>query len=310
MIARATQSAYRSTNQPLLGDRGEGARGGRVIGGAAAQQFHRAARQRGLERDRTQVGVRAGDRIGQHGAECAAAGEFDERADRVRFDRDARRDTAVGETVVDVGARREVAAEQRQGLDGEIPDRQRPRVGGQGVVGADHQAQVLGEQGSAVDTRGVGAAERDTQVEGVGEQVLFEPVLRGLGDRDGDLRMRPVEPVHQRADEVGGDRRRHRHAQVPSGQILHIVDGTFARLEVAQRSARVLGVHLTGVGEAHRPPGAVEQLHTQQPLELFDLLRQRRLGDVQRLGGPGEVPVVGDGEQVPDMTQLHGHQNR
>ena len=40
-------------------------------------------------------------------------------------------------------------------------------------------------------------------------------------------------------------------------------------------------------------------------LELADLLRQRRLGDVQPIGGPAEVQLLGDGPEVAKMPQLH-----
>ena len=40
-------------------------------------------------------------------------------------------------------------------------------------------------------------------------------------------------------------------------------------------------------------------------LQLPDLLRQRRLRDVQAGGGAAEVPLLGDGDEVPQMAQLH-----
>ena len=56
------------------------------------------------------------------------------------------------------------------------------------------------------------------------------------------------------------------------------------------------GVGLARIGEAHGAARTVEQHRPQGSLELFDLLRQGRLGDMQSTGRPGEVPMIGDGE--------------
>lgn len=52
-----------------------------------------------------------------------------------------------------------------------------------------------------------------------------------------------------------------------------------------------------GGGEPHGPGGPVEQLDAQIPLEQLDLLAERRLRDVQPLGGPPEVQFLGDGDE-------------
>ena len=40
-------------------------------------------------------------------------------------------------------------------------------------------------------------------------------------------------------------------------------------------------------------------------LEPADLLGQRRLGDVLALGGAGEVALVGERDEVPELSQIH-----
>lgn len=44
-----------------------------------------------------------------------------------------------------------------------------------------------------------------------------------------------------------------------------------------------------------------EKLYAEFRLQLFDLLRQRRLGDVQTFRGAPEVALLGDGDEVPDV---------
>ena len=50
---------------------------------------------------------------------------------------------------------------------------------------------------------------------------------------------------------------------------------------------------------------ALDQLDAELLLQLLDLGRQRRLADEARLGGPAEVAVVGHGDQVLEIAQVH-----
>ncbi len=104
------------------------------------------------------------------------------------------------------------------------------------------------------------------------------------------------------ADQIGGERRGDAQTQVAAGEILDVVDGAFRGGQVTQCAPGMVGVDDTGVGEAHRAAGAVQQLHAQGPLQLLDLLGERGLGDVQLFGGAREAAVFGDGEQVTQVT--------
>src|SRR6185436_7378069 len=50
---------------------------------------------------------------------------------------------------------------------------------------------------------------------------------------------------------------------------------------------------------------AVQQRHAELGLEPPDLLRERRLGHVQALGGAPEVAFLGDGDERAEETDLH-----
>jgi hypothetical protein len=58
-------------------------------------------------------------------------------------------------------------------------------------------------------------------------------------------------------------------------------------------------------GRVHTARGAVEQGGADLPLERGDLLGQWGLRDADGLGGAAEVPVLGQGEGVAQMPQLH-----
>ena len=53
------------------------------------------------------------------------------------------------------------------------------------------------------------------------------------------------------------------------------------------------------------PGAAVEEQHPQLALEQADLAAERRLGQVQAGGGPGEVLLLGHGEHVGQLVQFH-----
>jgi hypothetical protein len=50
------------------------------------------------------------------------------------------------------------------------------------------------------------------------------------------------------------------------------------------------------------PAVADEQLDADAALQSLDLLRQRRPGDVQPLGGPTEVQLLGDRHEVAQLA--------
>ena len=52
--------------------------------------------------------------------------------------------------------------------------------------------------------------------------------------------------------------------------------------------------------------GAVEELDAELLLELADLLAYCRLRDVQALRRAAEVQLLGDGDEVPQVTEFHG----
>ncbi len=62
--------------------------------------------------------------------------------------------------------------------------------------------------------------------------------------------------------------------------------------------------HQPGLGQPDRVGGPVEQPDPQLPLQLLDLTAQRGLGDVQPLGGAGEVQFLGHGQEVAEPPEF------
>jgi hypothetical protein len=79
-----------------------------------------------------------------------------------------------------------------------------------------------------------------------------------------------------------------------------------ARFQVLKRALRVANIGRASVGQLDCPAGAVEQLHAQCVFQLPDLLRQRRLRHMQRLGRAREITVFRDRQKITDVPQQHG----
>ena len=64
-----------------------------------------------------------------------------------------------------------------------------------------------------------------------------------------------------------------------------------------------------GIGQGNRPLGALEQQDAEPTLQLLDLLRQRGRADVQALGGTGEVQLLGDGDEIAELSEFDRHRS-
>src|SRR5262249_42656051 len=72
-----------------------------------------------------------------------------------------------------------------------------------------------------------------------------------------------------------------------------------------EQVARMLEKEPPGARQPHPPFAAIEQPDLNLFLQLLDLLTERRLGDVEALGGATEMQLFSDGNEVSQMTQLH-----
>ena len=59
-----------------------------------------------------------------------------------------------------------------------------------------------------------------------------------------------------------------------------------------------------GIGEFDPPARSLEQRYPELLFELADLVAERWLGDVQALGGPAEVELLRDRDEVLHESQV------
>src|SRR5262249_2532167 len=92
--------------------------------------------------------------------------------------------------------------------------------------------------------------------------------------------------------------RRGPEAEAAAGQADELLDLEVGVLDVGHDAVGDREQRLARRGEGDVAPNPVEQRRPQLRFEGSDLLAQRRLGDVERLGGAGEVPGAGKGDEV------------
>lgn len=176
-----------------------------------------------------------------------------------------------------------------------------------GCSAPQHQAQALQVERLAVDLHRTRLAEGHAKVQAIVDQRRLQGVLGQLLEAQLDARIALIERIHQGAHQIAGEGRRHAQAQAAATEVAHLVDRSLRRFQLAQGTPRMKQVQLAGIGGTHAPAGAVEQLHAQLLFQLPHLLRQGRLRNVQRLGGAGEVAMLGDSEQVAQVAKQHGN---
>ena len=77
----------------------------------------------------------------------------------------------------------------------------------------------------------------------------------------------------------------------------------WSKAAIAKRA--ILEEALPGVGEFGAARISLEQAHAKLPLQRRDLPRQRRLADVQALGGAAEMQRFGQRHEIAHLAQVN-----
>jgi hypothetical protein len=187
--------------------------------------------------------------------------------------------------------------------------------------------------GQPLDPQGRVACQRVARTDRRGQLLAREPdaldLLRSLFlEREGDIEAPVVEHVehplggafadaHLDVGELGGERRQDRgdvelpaeqqgsHGQAAADQAAQLLHLSEQRLALGQDGAGARGDERPSLGRLHRARRPSKQLDPELLLEALNLMGHRRLGDVELVGGAGEVSVAGDGLEVAELAQIH-----
>ena len=138
--------------------------------------------------------------------------------------------------------------------------------------------------------------------------VALDEVDEARGDGVADADDDPVVGPRQRGDglrqDAGGDRRQgadRDRAPLVRREVARVLDdGGDVGRDALERGDQVA----PGLRQRDPPVVAIEEPHAERGLELPDLDGERRLRQVQRRRGPGEVPEPGHGQERLDVPQL------
>ncbi len=181
------------------------------------------------------------------------------------------------------------------------------RCGGcrQRMAGAAH-----GERRVRLQRRDLDGIER-LHLTQLGQHQIDVARAKALGQllpgRDDDLhaqlRVLPAQPTHGRPDQRGAHERPGADAQRAQLGALGQLHVAHHLLRAQHPVTRVIQQQMADGRGRDLAAAAVEQLRVERGFERLDAARERRLGEMQRVGRAGVVAVLGQGQQ---MTEVPG----
>jgi 3-oxoacyl-[acyl-carrier protein] reductase len=171
------------------------------------------------------------------------------------------------------------------------------------VAGRQDRDAGLGKQQFGVEAALVERGAQDRDVGGA----AADRGGRSAGVAEQDVHPRhpriPGAPLHDRLDQVGAGARL--DGDTETAGLGSPPAGAFERgTDSLDRNPPLLEQHGAGRGQGDPAAGPLEQRHTELALELADGRRQRRLGHAQARRGPGEVQLLRDRDEIPELAQL------
>ena len=201
-------------------------------------------------------------------------------------------------------ARRLLAREQDEGVLGQEPERQ-PAGARERMSHGDRGHRPLAHEHLDVDVRVADRQRREAQIGGTGGERADLITRRALVQLDVDRRVRRAEPLHHARHERQQRRAGEAHPQRPRLALVDALGVVGGPIEVGEDRPRVAQERVAGRSRLHAPARAREELHPELVLQQPDLVAQRRLRHVQPLRGPAEVQLLGDGDEVAELAELH-----
>ena len=105
--------------------------------------------------------------------------------------------------------------------------------------------------------------------------------------------------------QIGRERRDDAEPEAPGQRVAQVAGDREDRIRLRHRGPDMADQPGAGGGGRHAFAGALEQRHAKQFFELAELHRERRLADAAGLRGAAEMPLLGHGEQIAEVTKVH-----
>ncbi len=122
---------------------------------------------------------------------------------------------------------------------------------------------------------------------------------------DLEQRQRLAQRGEDEGQQVGRERRDQAEAEAARERVAQPARDGQHRVRLRHRPARVGEQAPAGVGGRHALGRPLEKRDPQLLLQLAELDGEGGLARPARLGGAAEMPVLGDGEEVAEVAQVH-----
>ena len=188
----------------------------------------------------------------------------------------------------------------------QLGDRHRRITVGQPAARRHGEHQPLLAQHGAFDSPVVAADAAEADVDTASLERLDLLHRHHLHQLDVQLRGVLAQLAHQRGDAAvqgGGDEANRENTPL---LMPHALGRNLHLLYAAEDLQGLFEEQLARIAKPQRTAGAGDQGHAQFLLQQLDLAAQRRLGDMQLFGSAGEVALAGDGDEIAQLTQVHG----
>src|SRR6266571_4395676 len=143
------------------------------------------------------------------------------------------------------------------------------------------------------------------QVELVAQDLLLHASPRPDLQRDDQAGVQLLEGAKSRRQQIDADGRARAYAEVAALDAAHLLERQRRLVEHIERTSRVSVEDRAGLGELDALAQAVEKGQAERLLQLFDLVRNRRLTQSQLLRRLAETAQVGHRFEGTQLTQRH-----
>ncbi|SDL67204.1 hypothetical protein SAMN04488074_112229 [Lentzea albidocapillata subsp. violacea] len=214
-------------------------------------------------------------------------------------------DPGGGQRAVDLVARAPVGVEVDERLTGQLSELDGIPGGERTFRRAGEHERFTGQSGHPQVVRHPVLPGHEREVEPARAHLLDQLGVAGLAHPDLHAGVQLVEPrqhrgqVHHVQALQAADRQRAAQQPLDGG------DRVPGGGDAAQRPARLGQQRPSGLGQLDLAGGAQEQRRAQLDLQRADRRRETRLGDVQPVRGAREVALLGDREEVFELSEFH-----
>ena len=181
----------------------------------------------------------------------------------------------------------------------------RPLPSGEAVVRRQRDHEVFLQQCLTAEAFRIDGIGDDGKVQRAFRQLFHEVVGLILQQHEAQLRKGTPEGGGDPGQQIGRDGGNQSNPEFARQRVLMGPRGFHDFLDPVENQACPVGDLVPEFGDHDTPLIALDELHAELLLELFDLCAERRLADETALRRPSEVVLLGQGDEVTECPDTH-----